>query len=114
MNFISRNIRYFAIMAIAAAIGITAANAFGQETRTQKRNGSEYKDAGFCSSGDNWSSDNVTFRELREMTVPATGSVNVDAGHNGGISIRGEERSDVLVRACVQANGRNDAEAKSR
>jgi DUF4097 and DUF4098 domain-containing protein YvlB len=113
MNFLSRNLRYIAIMAIAAVIGISAANAFGQETRTQERNGSKYKDAGFCSS-DNYSSERVAFRELREMAIPASGNVNLDAGRNGGIRVKGEERSDVLVRACVQAWGSSDAEAKAR
>ena len=67
----------------------------------------------FCSDN-NWSNDNqVSFHELRQMTLPATGSVAVDAGKNGGIHIKGTNRSDVLVRACVQAWGTSDEAAKA-
>lgn len=67
----------------------------------------------FC-SGENWNNgDKVSVKDLREMTVAATGSLNVDGGRNGGVSVKGENRSDVLVRACVQAWGSSDAEAKS-
>ena len=56
----------------------------------------------FCS--ENWSSDKKqSYRELREMNVAAGGVLDVDAGKNGGISVRGEDRSDILVRACVQS-----------
>jgi hypothetical protein len=59
----------------------------------------------FCSS-ENWSSDNKeSYRELREMTVAPGGPLSVDAGRNGGISVKGEDRADILVRACVQAWG---------
>jgi hypothetical protein len=59
----------------------------------------------FCSS-ENWSSDSKeSYRELREMTVAAGGTLDVDSGRNGGISVKGENRSDILVRACVQAWG---------
>src|SRR4051794_37225427 len=62
------------------------------------------KSRSFCS--ENWSSDGKeSYRDLREMTVPTGGVINVDSGKNGGISVKGENRSDVLVRACVQAWG---------
>lgn len=34
LNFINRNLRYLAVMAVAMLIGVAAANAFGQETAT--------------------------------------------------------------------------------
>lgn len=70
-------------------------------------------DKEFC-SGNNWGNDTkVSTNELREMTVASTGSLVVDGAKNGGISIKGENRSDVLVRACVQAWGSTEAEARS-
>ncbi|HEX6279826.1 MAG TPA: DUF4097 family beta strand repeat-containing protein [Pyrinomonadaceae bacterium] len=72
-----------------------------------------YKTKAFCSS-DNWSNgDKVSVKDLREFNVAATGNLNVDGGKNGGVSVKGENRSDVLVRACVQAWGTSDAEARS-
>lgn len=70
----------------------------------------KYKE--FCSNN-NWNSDKVSTSELREVTVAANGRLEVDGARNGGISVRGENRSDVLVRACVQAWGSSEQEAKS-
>lgn len=65
----------------------------------------------FCSN--NWSNgDKVSTSDLRETTVSA-GDVNVDGKRNGGISIKGENRSDVLIRACVQAWANSEAAANS-
>jgi DUF4097 and DUF4098 domain-containing protein YvlB len=41
--------------------------------------------------------------EIREVTAPASGHLDVDGGVNGGISIKGGNRSDILVRSKVQA-----------
>ena len=72
-----------------------------------------YKTREFC-GGDAWSSkDRVSVKDLREFNVAATGNLNVDGGRNGGISVKGENRSDVVIRACVQAWGTSEAEAKS-
>ncbi len=66
----------------------------------------------FCSNNSSWGNKSSA-RDLREATIAATGSIEVDGGKNGGISVRGENRSDVLVRACVQAWGDSQAEAKN-
>jgi DUF4097 and DUF4098 domain-containing protein YvlB len=54
-----------------------------------------------------------SFCEVREMTAPSAGRLNVDAGTNGGVSLKGWSRSDTLVRFEVQAQGATDAEAQS-
>jgi hypothetical protein len=109
MNILSRNLKYIAAAAVTAAIGITAASAFGQEAGSKDNTRSEKS---FC-SGENWSGNNVSLRDLREMTIPASGTLNVNGGQNGSISVKGKERSDVLVRACVQTMGATEIEAKS-
>jgi hypothetical protein len=50
--------------------------------------------------------------EVRELTVPAGGVLTVDAGQNGSISVTGEDRRNVLVRATVHAWGVDQAEAE--
>lgn len=50
--------------------------------------------------------------EVRELTVPATGTLSVDAGQNGSIGVTGENRRDVQVRARVQAWANDEAEAE--
>lgn len=65
----------------------------------------------FCSN--NWSNgDKVSGSEVREMTVSGS-SLTVDGKRNGGISVKGENRSDILIRACVQTWGNSEEEAKS-
>ncbi len=79
-------------------------------TAQEKDKSSKYK-RDFCSN--NWSNgDRISTSDLRETTV-AAGDVSVNGKRNGGISIKGENRSDVLVRACVQAWAKSEAEANA-
>jgi hypothetical protein len=105
-----RSIRYISVSLLLVCLGgILAA---GQE-KAEKSVAKMKQHRAFC-SGDSWRSDDkVSFRELREMILPASGTIGVDSGQNGGIKVRGENRSDVLVRACVQTWGRTDEDAKS-
>lgn len=85
----------------------------GQNKAEKPAKDKSYKTKEFC-GGNSWNNgDKVSVKDLRESTVAATGNLNVDGGRNGGVSVKGENRSDVLVRACVQAWGATDAEAKS-
>lgn len=66
----------------------------------------------FCTNN-NWSNSNkVSVADLREMTVPVSGSLAIDGGRNGGIKVKGEYRLDVALRACVQAWGISDEAAR--
>jgi len=68
----------------------------------------------FCDANNYWSDEaSVSFREVRELTAPAAQTINVDGRQNGGISVKGEDRSDVLVRACIQAWAKSDEGAKA-
>jgi hypothetical protein len=104
MNKIMKTLRGVSVLSIAAVIGITAASAFGQAVVTKER--------AFCNN--NWSNgDQFSANDLRELKVASTGSLNVDSGQNGGISVKGEDRADVLVRACVQAWGPSEEAARA-
>lgn len=50
--------------------------------------------------------------EARDLTVPAGGVLTVDAAPNGSISVTGEDRRDVRVRALVHAWAPEEAEAQ--
>lgn len=50
--------------------------------------------------------------EIREVTMPAGGQLDVDGGVNGGISIKGADRNDILVRSKVQAYQDNEADSR--
>jgi len=99
---------YFAAACVSLVIGLVSTTAFGQTASAGKPVKGE-----FCSGG-NWGSDErVSVSDLREMTVASTGRIDVDAGKNGGVSVIGEDRGDVLVRACVQAWGTTGETARS-
>lgn len=82
---------------------------FGQEKKQYKYS----KSREFCSDN-SWSNNNrASFREVREMKLPASGSLRVDGGRNGGVSVKGENRSDILVKACVNTWADSDEAAKA-
>jgi hypothetical protein len=114
MNYISRHLHHIAAACVAAAVGIGAVAVYGQDgTFKVKTKSGHSENRSFCSD-DNWSTDGrSSFLDLRESKIAATGSVAVDSGQNGGISVRGEDRSDVLVRACVRTWGDSDEAAKA-
>ncbi len=84
----------------------------GTAVFAQDKNDKEYKKRDFC-SGNNYSYNNkVSYKETREMTINAGSLLNVDGQRNGGIQIKGENRSDVLIRACVQTTGATEQETQ--
>jgi hypothetical protein len=105
-----------AAVAIAVAL-VSSSILFAQEKaeKAEKAAKAEYKTKykGFCSSGDSWNGDRVGFKELREMTIPAAGNLTIDGGRNGGINVKGQNRSDILVRACVQTWSTTEEAAKA-
>ncbi|MDQ3749970.1 MAG: DUF4097 family beta strand repeat-containing protein [Acidobacteriota bacterium] len=79
------------------------------------QNKAEYKtkNKDFCQNNNYSNGDKIQFKETREVTIPAGSVVNVDGQRNGGIKVRGENRSDILIRACVQTVGATDEEARA-
>lgn len=97
------NLRYYFYLLLLFIIVIPAMRAQAQEKKNWE----------FCQNN-NWSSnDRKSVNELREMTVAKTNLLTVDGQRNGGIAVKGENRSDILVRACVQAWADSESAAKS-
>ena len=63
-----------------------------------------------CSNG-GYDSDRARHCEVRELSLPSIGRLNVDASPNGGITIKGWQRGDVLVRARIEASGDTEGAA---
>ncbi len=92
-----------------AILFVSAAATFAQDKAERMTISSD-----FCSNYNYSSGDNkVSFKETREMTVRPGSLLNVDGGKNGGVKVRGENRADVLVRACVQTQGATDEAAQA-
>ena len=108
MRFNLRNLNAGIFTALLVAFCLITVSVSAQNKAEAK---TKYRE--FCSDN-NWSSDDhVSFKEVREMTLPATGSLNVDGGQNGGVRVIGENRSDIHVRACIQTWATSDEAAKA-
>lgn len=55
--------------------------------------------------------DNPHVCEIRESTIPATATLIVDGKENGGVSVLGSDRSDILIKAEVVAWGHSESAA---
>ncbi len=55
--------------------------------------------------------DRARHCEIREQTIPATGRLSADAGGNGGATVKGWLRSEVLVRARIETSADTQATA---
>ena len=64
-----------------------------------------------CNDG-NWGNSSRAC-EIREVTVPYSSRITVDGGQNGSISVKGSDRSDILVRSRVEGWADTEAAAKA-
>ncbi|HEX8399399.1 MAG TPA: hypothetical protein VF644_18340 [Pyrinomonadaceae bacterium] len=92
----------FTLLLAFVSLGVTA---FAQEVKT--------KSDGFCRNNNYSNSEKSSFNEVREVTMPAGSLLTVDGQRNGGIWVKGANRSDVLVRACIQARAGTDEAARA-
>src|SRR5271156_2633461 len=60
-----------------------------------------------------WGGDRAHFCEMREQTIPSAGRLDIDGRQNGGVTVKSWDRSDVLVRSQVNAQGDSDADARN-
>src|ERR1700728_3279647 len=65
-----------------------------------------------CDDEGNHGRDRGQYCEMREVTVPAGGHLDIDGGNNGGVSVKGSNRSDILVRSKVQAYDDDQTESR--
>ena len=98
-----RNI-YFCAAFLLAALTLTAFSVSAQNESDSDDN--------YCSNNWSWNGK-VSARDSREFTIPIRNNLEVDGKQNGGITVRGENRSDILIRACVVAWRDSEAEAES-
>jgi DUF4097 and DUF4098 domain-containing protein YvlB len=55
----------------------------------------------------------VTHCEMREQTIGFSGRLSVDSGINGGVTVKGWDRADTLVRAKVEGAAEDELAAKA-
>ena len=99
--------RYFCFALLLTTIVFLAGSVSSAQEKAEKQIRRD-----FCSNFGNYYGDKVAFNEVRELTLPAPSLLTVDGRRNGGVKIKGSERADVLVRACVQTWGTSEEEAR--
>ena len=53
--------------------------------------------------------------QIKEQTLTSpTKKLSINAEKNGGIRVKGWDRNEIYIKACVQAHGKNEAEANER
>ena len=59
-----------------------------------------------CDNASKWNKGYGNSCDLREVKLPATQRLDIDAGPNGGVTVRGWNRPEVWVRARVEAHAK--------
>src|SRR5678815_1084840 len=89
---------------IAALVTFTGVAAFAQKDRDRSLN---------CRENNYYNDRLVSNCEIREQTLAPSGTIAIDGRQNGGISVKGWDQNQVLVRARVQAGAPTAAEAEA-
>ena len=92
---------------IAALVTFTGVATFAQKEKDKD------KDRSMSCRQNNWYNDRLAGNcEIREQTLaPSGGAIAIDGRQNGGVSVKGWDQQQVLVRARVQTGAPTEAEA---
>lgn len=93
------------LVTTAVAAAFVAAGSAQSRNRDSARTGTNGCD-------DNRNADRASFCEVRQETIGGANPLDIDAGSNGGIRVRGWDRGDALVRARISASANTDADAR--
>jgi hypothetical protein len=89
---------------IAALVTFTGVAAFAQKDKDRSMT---------CRENNYYNDRLVSNCEIREQTLaPSGGAISIDGRQNGGISVKGWDQPQILVRARVQAGAPTAAEAE--
>jgi Toastrack DUF4097 len=87
----------------AAALCLAGSSALAQRERAERS----------MTCDNNWSGDRASHCFIKEQTLQAAGgTISVDGRKNGGVSVKGWDRGEILVRAKIQAYAKTEAEAQ--
>jgi len=101
--------RYLGRSVLIVALVISASVAvFAQKEKIKEKNGS------LTCNENSWYNDRLVGNcEIREQTLaPSGGPIAIDGRQNGGVSVKGWDQGQVLVRARVQTGAPTAEEAK--
>lgn len=92
---------------IAALVTFTGVAVFAQKEKLKEKS--------LTCNQENWYNDRLVGNcEIREQTLaPSGGAISIDGRENGGVSVKGWDQNQVLVRARVQTGAPTAAEAQA-
>jgi len=95
---------------VLVAALLTTASVAGLAQKTDKV---KSKDGSLtCRDDSRWYNDRLVGNcEVREQTLAPSGAISIDGRQNGGVSVKGWDQNQVLVRARVQTGAPTEAEA---
>lgn len=94
---------------VVALVVVTSLSGLAQKTdKIQKKEGSLT-----CRDRSSYNDRLVGTCDIREQTLAASGPIAVDGRQNGGVSVKGWDQNQVLVRARVQTAAPTAAEAEA-
>jgi DUF4097 and DUF4098 domain-containing protein YvlB len=85
---------------------LAAFPAFAQQHDNQNRDMN-------CDNNRRNNNDRASHCEIQEQTLAAAPQIRVDGGMNGGASVKGWSRKDILVRYKIETQADSDAEAQA-
>jgi hypothetical protein len=92
---------------------VAAALVVGGSAQSRRDSTRDTARAGSLSCSDRHDNqDRATYCEVREDTIGGANPLDIDAGRNGGVRVRGWDRGDVLVRARIESAADTDAAAR--
>lgn len=85
--------------------------AFAPQEKHKDKESKEFKEKTF-GCHDNWNNDRLANHcEIKELRLPPSGTVTVDGRQNGGVSVKGWDQNEILVKARIQTAAPTQAEA---
>ena len=97
---------------VTIAVAVTLVSGGSAQSRSRDTGRDSTRNAGMTCADRNNSGDRARHCEMREDTIGGANPLDVDAGRNGGIRVRGWDRGDVLVRTRIESYADTDADAR--
>jgi len=93
------------VVFVIALLSVAGISALAQNSKTGSLN---------CNDSNRYNNRLVGNCEIREQTLaPNGGTIAVDGRQNGGVSVKGWDQNQILVRSRVQASASNASEAEA-
>ncbi|HSD45806.1 MAG TPA: hypothetical protein VLB87_04255 [Pyrinomonadaceae bacterium] len=108
LRFLGRSVLVAALLATTGLVGLAQ--------KTDKVDKVKTKDGSLaCRNNDRWYNDRLVGTcEIREQTLAPTGApIAIDGRQNGGVSVKGWDQNQILVRARVQTGAPTAQEAEA-